>query len=473
VPALSHSPTGAGSKWRAEIGVAQRELGLGQYSRVERIIQAILNEIQEVQGADIPSPLADDVRRIRLVAEALLGQTLTAQGRIEEATTVLRHTITDFESMPDEERWTSHDWAAYGVALDLVGRPREAVQALQTAIDFNDPSQVICRRLGALLAAADRLDLAEQVLRRGLRTGASDVQSIRLLADVLKASNRPQESADSYYQAGLVAASARRFGEALELFREAVDLDPAAQLYLAIGDMLRQLGHPEEALEALTRSLELEPILPVALTTQSDVLCQLGRYEEASFAAERALTIDPNDPWAMSTRGQALRNLGSIEEARAVLRAAVAHAPDLSWAWAELGETERLLGHAKEAIRATEEALRRDPTHHLALGVKGLALSQLGQQEQAAKTLQVLTKLSPDNAWAWGQYGKLLRALGRTSEALSALEQAVQLDTSLDWAAADLAALQENVAREIQERSHTAESPEGLATGRWRWRSPF
>ena len=98
---------------------------------------------------------------------------------------------------------------------------------------------------------------------------------------------RPEEAEEAYlraletcpYYAGALAALSElrldqeRHQEALELSNNAIDYDSGnAKAWTSKGRALQHLGRPEEALEALTRALSLDPSGHHALEARAQLL---------------------------------------------------------------------------------------------------------------------------------------------------------------------------------------------------------
>ena len=90
---------------------------------------------------------------------------------------------------------------------------------------------------------------------------------------------------------------------AVEMFREAVRLDPAfADAHAGLADVLTQLlrqrntvsgAAPADAVAASLRAIELAPDLPDAYIARGNALLLTGELDEAQHAFERALALDP------------------------------------------------------------------------------------------------------------------------------------------------------------------------------------
>jgi tetratricopeptide (TPR) repeat protein len=79
------------------------------------------------------------------------------------------------------------------------------------------------------------------------------------------------------------------------------------------GKVLRNLKQYEEALDVYNQAIQLDPNFAVAYYNKSNLLLDLKRYEEAHLAYDQAIQLDPNLPYAVSqktlTQHQRLPNL--------------------------------------------------------------------------------------------------------------------------------------------------------------------
>lgn len=100
-------------------------------------------------------------------------------------------------------------------------------------------------------------------------------------------------SADAEYNLGLQNKEAKRFPDAVENFRRAVDLRPNfPEAWNELGFSLRQSGHYAEALTAYDQALRLRPDFPEALEYLGEAYVKLGRLDEARTILERLRVLD-------------------------------------------------------------------------------------------------------------------------------------------------------------------------------------
>ncbi len=153
---------------------------------------------------------------------------------------------------------------------------------------------------------------------------------------------------------------ARRWGEAIPLFREIVRLDPnSPHAHHDLGMVWLFSGRPAEAAASLQRAVELKPGFDSALGHLATALLQLGREREALLAYRR-LGRSADDPAARRFYlALALKMEGKPEEAEKELRGLIALAPQMARARALLGELLSDRGMFEEAAdhlaKATED----------------------------------------------------------------------------------------------------------------------
>lgn len=100
-------------------------------------------------------------------------------------------------------------------------------------------------------------------------------------------------SADAEYNMGLRHKEAKRFPDAVESFRRAVDLRPNfPEAWNELGFSLRQSGQYAEALKAYDQALRLRPNFPEALEYLGEAYVKMGRLDEASKILERLRSLD-------------------------------------------------------------------------------------------------------------------------------------------------------------------------------------
>jgi len=100
-------------------------------------------------------------------------------------------------------------------------------------------------------------------------------------------------SAEAEYNLGLQNKEAKRFSDAVENFRRAVNLrQNFPEAWNELGFSLRQSGQYSEALKAYERALQFRPNFPEALEYLGETYVKMGQPEEAKKILERLRSVD-------------------------------------------------------------------------------------------------------------------------------------------------------------------------------------
>ncbi len=165
-----------------------------------------------------------------------------------------------------------------------------------------------------------------------------------------------------------VLRSMDRLGEAFELIDAALQEIPdnGGLLYaraLLAAEMSLLSRHESD----IRRVIELEPENAHAYNALGYTLAdQTDRYDEALELISRALELSPNDPFILDSMGWVKFRLGSLGEAEEYLRRALSIRQDAEIA-AHLGEVLWTSGVRDEARSLWEEALQTDPDNRTLL----------------------------------------------------------------------------------------------------------
>ncbi len=86
-----------------------------------------------------------------------------------------------------------------------------------------------------------------------------------------------------------------RWADAETEFRRAIELGPdVAEAYLGLGHLLSNLGRQDEAIVAICRARELDPLSLIANTLEASFLSLAQRDDEALARLQKTFDIDPN-----------------------------------------------------------------------------------------------------------------------------------------------------------------------------------
>jgi len=243
--------------------------------------------------------------------------------------------------------------------------------------------------------------------------------------------SRELEAGVNAYRQGDLRKAAASFAAALQQEPRSAD---AHQL---LGLVAWKLGHPDDALKLLDRSLELDRKLVPALVNRALVLRDLGRDAEAVPSLERALRYRPDAPEAVRALGLTLLGLERFEQALPRLRRAVEQGPTAGL-WADVGAAAFGVGRVDEGSAAWARARALDPAIACVSpgAAQALGRSLLGRGEREAAVSVLTEGLRAERApELLAELGAALTLLGRGEAAVELLAEAVraQPEESVPW----------------------------------------
>jgi tetratricopeptide (TPR) repeat protein len=238
------------------------------------------------------------------------------------------------------------------------------------------------------------------------------------------------------------AAAERRAGrldEAETLLRGLLAFAPDAHEALALlGTVLREKGEAEEAIDTLSRAIELNGRSAAYHAELGTAYLEARRLDDAETAFRRVLSLDPGSPAGQFGLGSALLGKREYDEAAVALGAALAARPDHAETHLALGLALIQLGQRADGIVHCRRAVELNPDSggcHLRLG---MALKDEGDMTAAYDHIARAAALVPELAEAHYQLGEVLVAVGHPDAAVEALRRALALRPDMVKASAAL-----------------------------------
>src|SRR5246127_1375297 len=185
------------------------------------------------------------------------------------------------------------------------------------------------------------------------------------------------------------------------------DLPTSSRAHLNHATALQDAGRVDEAPDAFSKSLRLNPDSAKAHAGLATILIGKGELDDAHTHYEMALKIDPNNAEYHSGYAYLLEQLGHDDQAAAECEAAVRLAPKSAQAPHSYVAFLEKHGKLDEAIAQYREAVRADPSYVDAQIDLGTALLEKGDLSEAKAHLEVATKLDPKLAQPHNYLGKI------------------------------------------------------------------
>jgi tetratricopeptide (TPR) repeat protein len=205
------------------------------------------------------------------------------------------------------------------------------------------------------------------------------------------------------------------------------DLPTSARAHLNHATALQDAGRLDEAGEAFSNALRLNPDSAKAHVGVATILVGKGKLDEAHSHYEQALRMDPDNAEYHSGYAYLLEQLGQDDQAAAECEAAIRLAPKSAQAHYSYGAFLEKHGKSDEAIAQYREAVRADPRFVDAQIDLGTALLEKGDLSEAKAHLREASKLDPKLAQPHNYLGKVFMREGNVSSAIAQFEEALRL----------------------------------------------
>ena len=264
--------------------------------------------------------------------------------------------------------------------------------------------------------------------------------------------NQSFQQAVEHHRAG-------RLAEAERLYRGILAVRVEPHSLSLLGLIARAAGDGKAALALIDQAISLKPGVAEFHNNRGNVLRDLGRPQEAAEALGQALALDPDTAAIKVNYGAALLDAKRTEEACTILEEAARAAPDSEEAYFCLGLARRAAKDYAGAVEALRRAVELAPAHAEGWYNLGNALHLDQRDREAVPCFERAMQLKPDYAEAYCNMGMTRR---NSTEAVGWYESAIALQPNLPIAHSNLA--------------HTlllqGEYERGFKEYEWRWRHP-
>ena len=265
---------------------------------------------------------------------------------------------------------------------------------------------------------------------RHLEAAGADAKLVHALTG-LKPSVEPQTSAGltkTEIPASLIHAAnearQRRYHEAERDLRQALTNDPNdAALHFALGAMLRQQEHWDDAFDEMTQSARLMPDFPENHGSLAYIFYRLDDGPNAIAEARTALSMDPQNAEAYQFLGLGFYSSGEYAAAAHAFAESLARDPENADTYYDLGITLYADGDLPAAAKVYREALRLNPAFWQAHSNLALTLHQEGKLNEAIAEYREAKRLAPDEASVRNNLGNTYCDHGDFDAALSEMTE--------------------------------------------------
>jgi tetratricopeptide (TPR) repeat protein len=365
----------------------------------------------------------------------------------------------------------SQERISYALFLLSAGRRDEAVSLLERTTEKAPDFIAAWRLLAKVALSANDHEKARKFLQNVYSWDATDFESNVLMA-MLHLSEKDGEGRG-------------RAIEVLEKLRTSHPPNALVEYYL--GRARLSEGKTEQAIEALSRALRVEPEMRDAIILLAGIrlderrfdevvsilepylrnhsgdidailiyseACRLSRSLQKSWESLSSITQEPdqNVRWHLQ-KALVLKDLGKMAEARSAFEKVEALDPSNKRAASELVALDSLTGNHAAALERAEKQLKLHPGDGSLFYMRATVLHQMSREDEAMNDLRKALQLDPKLIAAHLMISKLLSAAGKPDEALQQLEQARAVSPGSPAVLVSLVALHEEAGRNAEVRS--------------------
>jgi tetratricopeptide (TPR) repeat protein len=217
-----------------------------------------------------------------------------------------------------------------------------------------------------------------------------------------------------------------RYLEAEQAARAALALVPSRKAWELLAMVLGSCDRLQEALEAVSAALVLDPDNADTQRLQADLMARNGQNEDALRSLDRLIAQGRATPSMMLTRGVAFANLARLPDAEASFADAVTRWPDHVELHKALANARWMLGARDRFTRDFETAVERNPDD---IRMRIACADLLRRSDFRLRSEELLREglvRAPEDQSLLQSLGVLLDEVDRTEEGLALLQQAQQ-----------------------------------------------
>jgi protein O-GlcNAc transferase len=242
-----------------------------------------------------------------------------------------------------------------------------------------------------------------------------------------------QISAQGWFEKGEAALREDMHTEAADCFSEVLKANPFnAKAHCRLGNVYWAQGRIEDALNSLTRALELEPGDRDTVLACTRVFAALGKEDFAKEVLQSYVDKNPHDkeirsrlePLAgpadqghlchdtaefFSRQGEIQFDRGNVAHAEACFEMAIEENPLMAQAHNNLGVLNLERGNTTEALKNFFRALELKPEDTQILGNSARGLAKANQVDAAIEVYREYLRRSPEDSNAWLEFEALIR----------------------------------------------------------------
>ncbi len=201
--------------------------------------------------------------------------------------------------------------------------------------------------------------------------------------------------------------------------------------YINRGRIEMDRGELDNAIEAYTKALELDPNCAVAYSNRGNVYHSIGKFENALEDSNKAIELYPNLVEAYNTRGATFRELGEYSSSFEDFDKAIDLNPSIPEPYVNRGLNYVQIGELNKAIADYNMAISLNPDLAVAYFNRGIYFIKKSEFDRAIQDFSRVIQLEPNSAHAYYRRGSAHRKKDELDKAIADYDKAIELKPDL------------------------------------------
>ena len=364
-----------------------------------------------------------------------------------EIETIYRKLSNKIIPLPIIEEFNAADWNNKGVSLDKIGKPEQALECYEKALELFPNYCYAWGNKGIIHLKLNDFATAIDCFDKALEIPGNHEMTLNNKATALEYQGKLDEAIACYlqsihlkpnYQGTWINLSACQFKagkyrEALTSADKALEISPDyASAWNNKGLILYNLDKDQEAFICFYKAIQIDPLMIAAYENLAMMSCDLGRHAIAIKFHNSILAINPNHITSWIKKAQSLVILEQLEEALWCYGEATKLNSNSLEAWMGSANIFWKKEDYKQAFDCCHNALLIDPSNIHAICRQGEIYLMEHRFEDALKRYDKATTIDDNYAEAWLGKSRALDSLNRLEESAEAYEQYCMCEHSDD-----------------------------------------
>lgn len=241
-----------------------------------------------------------------------------------------------------------------------------------------------------------------------------------------------QKTSKQMFEEGYAHLVAKRHIAAIELFDQAITLEPSPHLFCNRGNAYSAISQFEQAIEDYNRALDQNHLYVYAYSGRGFAYAHLKQYRQALEDFNTAIALKPGFAESYGGRGLTHFYLGNCDRAIESFNRAITLKPHAE-AYSGRGLVYAYLKQYDRALEDYDLAIILDPQNAHTFNHRGIIYTKLKQYRRALEDYDRSITLDPQNAIAYYNRGNAYYSLEDYRQAADDFDQAFQLNLNSEW----------------------------------------